>query len=226
MSTNSIIESNILKGTQMDPLIKKDRTKIEGRLEAGTIDGFQTDLTLTKAESTGAVVARQSKKAATVSQADQIASLSVLVQAVRNGCKLKELSREILTDVGVGKPMNRSVKSVTDAATLVINAYASHVDELRRAGVLPADIEKITALRDRLTESDVTQEHRKTSSKDQTQARNAAHKRLIKAMTAIIGAAELAFAEDPERLALYRALRPTMSAAKKPAPNSPAAPQA
>jgi sensor c-di-GMP phosphodiesterase-like protein len=93
----------------------------------------------------------------------------------------------------------------------------AHVDEMRRAGVLPADIEQITRLRDQLTATDSEQEHRKTTSKDQTQIRNAAHKRLVTAMAAIIGAAELAFATDPERLELYRALRPSQSKAQKPA---------
>lgn len=217
MSTNAVIENTVVLATRMDPLLKKDRSKLEARLEAGVIDGYQADLAITKAESTGAVVARQSKKAATSSQADQIARLSLLVQAVRNGCKQKRLPKEILDDVGVGKAMTKSVKSVTDAAQLVIKAAEMHVDALRRAGVLPSDIEQISTLRDQLTVTDDVQEHRKTTSKDQTKVRNEAHKRLVTAMAAIIGAAELAFATDPERLEMYRALRPNQASAKKPA---------
>lgn len=222
MSTNAIIENTVALATRMEPLITKDRTKLEARLEAGVIDGMKADLTVTKAESTAAVLARQFKSAATLSQDELAATIRVLVQAVRNGCKEKRLAPAVLTKVGVGKAINvKSVKSVTDAADSVVKCYQEHTDELRRAGVLPSDIDRITALRDRLAVTDTDQEHQKTTSKDQTKARNEAHKRLVTAMAAIIGAAELAFATEPERLEMYRALCPTRSTPKK-----PAAPQA
>jgi hypothetical protein len=221
MSTNAQIENSIAKALQLEALVKKDRTKLEGRLSAGVIDGFFADSGTSQNTSAGAVIARQSKRAATLSQEDQIAMLSIFVQAVRTAGKQNHLPGEILADLGVGKTITKSVKSVTDAASLVIHAYEAHVDELRRVGVLPADIERITELRDRLSSTNKDQEGRKLSSKDQTKIRNEAHKRLLEAMALIIGAAELAFASDPEHLELYRALRPSKSSAKK-----PAAPQA
>jgi len=52
-------------------------------------------------------------------------------------------------------------------------------------------------------------------------ARNAAHKRVKDAIAAIVGAAELAFVDDPARVAAYQALIPTRAAARKsPAPQA------
>ena len=82
-----------------------------------------------------------------------------------------------------------------------------------------ADVERLFALRAQLATADSVQEDTKLTAKELTAARNAAHKRVKDAIAAIVGAAELAFVEDPARVARYRALVPTKSAVKKaPAP--------
>jgi hypothetical protein len=220
MSVIEILEADRRRGEQLKELVVKDRTKIEPRVEPGTIDGMIADLVVFQDEAVGATVLRQAKRSATRSVGNAAQILADTVQAVRNAGRLKKLDAEVLSMLGVGRKLDpRSVKSVLDGADMVAMTYTRHPDQLRRAGVLPADIERISALRTRLTTDDMAQEAQKTTSKEKTAARNAAHKRVQAAIASIVAAAELAFVDNPERLAMYRAVLPTKPGARKsPAP--------
>ncbi len=220
MSVISEMENARRFGEQVIELLKSDRTKIEPRVGAGLIDGLIADLPMLRDSAVGATDARLAKKAATKGQTNAAELLYNLVMAGRAAIKYNKLDAEVCTRAGVGKTMNlKVVKSVLDGAEMMAQAYTQFPDPLRRAGLLPADIEQIQALRAQLTSVDVAQEAAKLTSKEKTRARNEAHLRVKAAIAAIVGAAELAFVHKPERLALYRALVPTRSAAKKaPAP--------
>ncbi|PKN45454.1 MAG: hypothetical protein CVU59_09045 [Deltaproteobacteria bacterium HGW-Deltaproteobacteria-17] len=220
MSVIEILEADRRRGEQLKELVIKDRTKIEPRVSAGLIDGLIADLPYLRDIAVWATDARQAKKAATKSQINAAELLFNLVMAGRATIKLNKLDAEVIARAGVGKNMNlKVVKSVLDGAEMMIQAYAQYPDPMRRAGVLPADIEQIQALRAQLTTVDVAQEEAKLTAKEKTAARNEAHKRVKAAIAAIVGAAELAFVNNPERLALYRAILPTKPGARKsPAP--------
>jgi len=220
MSVISEMENSRRKGEEAVELVKVDRPKIEPRLPAGTIDGLIANLPILRDSAVGATDARQAKKAATKGQTNAAELLYNLVMAGRAAIKYNKLDAEVCTRAGVGKTMNlKVVKSVLDGAEMMSQAYTQFPDHLRRAGLLPSDLEQIQALRAQLTSVDVAQEAAKLTAKEKTKARNEAHLRVKTAIAAIVGAAELAFVHKPERLALYRALIPTRSSAKKaPAP--------
>jgi len=199
-------------------LLDKDRPKLEPRLIAGLIDGFYADIDDLRGKAPGTLAARQLKKAAgaTVEQTLELAAQTG--QAIRTVCRLAKLDDTVRDAVGVGKPMNaKTLKSVLAGVTMILDGYAQYSAALREAGVLPADIALLTTLRDRLLADDANQAGKKISSKDATAARNAAHQRVEDALGRILAAAELAFLQDPARLAMYRELIPAKPAAKKPA---------
>ena len=220
MSISSEIEATRRSGEQVVELLKSDRFKIEPRVAAGLIDGLIADLPLLRDIAVWVADARQAKKAATKGTTNAAELLLALVMAGRTTIKLNKLDAEVCARAGVGKSMNiKVVKSVLDGAEMMVQAYAQFPDQLRIAGVLPADIERIQALRAQLTTVDVAQEGAKLSSKEKTAARNEAHRRVKAAIAAIVGAAGLAFVDNADRLALYQAVIPVKSAKKKdPAP--------
>jgi hypothetical protein len=219
MSVSSEIEVTRSFGEQLKALIKSDRAKLDPRVPPGCIDGMIADLPLLRSDALDAVDARQARLAATKGQGNAASVLYELVMAARFSCKLSKLDSEVLSRMGVGKPMQtKVVKSVLQGAQLVVQAYAQFPDQMRLAGLLPADMDRIQALTAQLTTADDVQEATKLTSKEKTAARNAAHKRVKNAIATIIGAADLAFLDNPERRALYRALLPTKRSAGKPAP--------
>lgn len=220
MSVVSEIENTRRFGEQVIELLKADRPKIEPRVGAGLIDGLVADLPYLRDVAVWVTDARQAKNAATKGQTNAAEMLFNLVMAGRAAIKFKKLDAEVGTRAGVGKSMNlRVVKSVLDGAEMMIQAYAQFPDQLRYAGILPADIDQLQALRAQLTTVDVAQEAAKLTSKEKTRLRNEAHKRVKAAIASIVGAAELAFVYKPERRALYRALVPSKPSSKKsPAP--------
>ena len=220
MSVISEIENSRRFGEQVVELLKADRPKIEPRVGSGLIDGLVADLPLLRDIAVWVTDARQAKKAATKGQTNAAELLFTLVMAGRAAIKFKKLDAEVCTRAGVGKTMSlKVVKSVLDGAEMMVQAYAQFPDQLRGAGILPADIDQLQALRAQLTTIDVAQETAKLTSKEKTRLRNEAHKRVKDSIASIVGAAELAFVNKPERLALYRALVPSRSSAKKsPAP--------
>lgn len=216
MSLGREIQADYQKGLQLQTLVERDRARLEMRLGAGALEGLDADLALLQDESSEAVVSRQFKKAATLSQQDAAGRLLALVMAVRTALKLRKVDAVVLTRAGVGKRLDvRLVRTVLEGARLVVEAYAEHPDVLRGAGVLPGDIAELASLSARLASVDTAQEESKVTAKRKTAARDAAHRRVKDAVAAIVGAAELAFVHDPERLAMYRALLPRRIAARK-----------
>ncbi|MBU1410685.1 hypothetical protein KKD52_09275 [Myxococcota bacterium] len=222
MSVISEMESSRRDAEQLLKLLKPDRPRLEPRLMPGLIDGLVADARLLLEKAVGAGSARQAKKAATKVQGNAAELLVELIMAWRSTMKRNKLDDAILKRAGVGKKVSVGVlKSVVEAAEDLAQAYAMYPDQVRGAGVLPADVERLATLRAQLTTVDLAQEETKVTSKEMTSARNAAHKRVKSAIAAIVGAAELAFIGDPDRIAMYRALLPTKSATRKaPAPQA------
>ncbi len=222
MSLISEMENTRRSAEQLVKMSKPDRAKLDPRLQPGVFDGLVADAALLLETAVGAGAARQTRKAATKVQGDAAGRLVALIMAMRSTMKRHKVDGAILTMAGVGKKLNPTVvKSVVEAAEDLARACNAHPDQVRAAGVLPADLERLAALRAQLTTVDLAQEETKVTAREQTAARNAAHKRVKDAIAAIVGAAELAFVDDPARVAAYQALIPTRAAARKaPAPQA------
>ncbi len=209
MTTKAKPENVVKSVLHLLELAEKDRAELDPRLPAGAISGLREDTNVLQDEAPGAQAARQLKKAATATQDAVAATLYALVQGIRAACRFAGLEPDVLRAVGVGRRLQGTVvKSLVDAAVLVDQAYREFPDALRSAGVLPTDIERVTALRDRLRSVDAVQEQQKVTSKEKTAARNRAQQRVQATIGKILAAAELAFLDNPERLAMYRAARP------------------
>jgi len=216
-------------GQQTLGLAEKDKAKLEPRLRAGTLGGLKEDLPLLGDTVDGQKTAGVVKKSATRSQGDLAAKLATRLQALRDVAHLTGLPRDVQLAMGVGKALRPGVvRSVTSGADAMINAYAVHTDAMRAAGVLPADLEEIAALRLSLLSADELQEDRKLTAKEKTALRNQVQARVEEAIKLIVAAATLALADDPERLAMYRAQLPASKAGAKPVAKrpSPVAPPA
>ena len=222
MSLSSEMENTRRAAERLLKMSLPDRSRLDPRLKPGVFDGLVADSALLLEQAAGAGSARQTRRAATKVQANAAELLIALIMAMRSTMKRNRLDDAILTLAGVGKKMNATVvKSVVEAAEDMAKACARHPDQVRGAGLLPADVERLAALRAQLTTVDLAQEETKVTAKELTAARNAAHKRVKDAIAAIVGAAELAFVDDPAHVSEYRALVPTRSAARKaPAPQA------
>lgn len=202
-------ETVVRSALQLLELAEKDRSELEPRLGAGTLTGLREDTGVLRDEAPGAQAARQLKMAATATQESAATTLAALVMGIRAACKSAGLDADVLRAVGVGRRLTATVvKSVVDGAEHVEQAYLEYPDALRSAGVLPADVERVKANRARLQSVDEAQEQRKVTAKEKTAARDLAKRRVQAAIGRILAAAELAFLDKPERLAMYRAVRP------------------
>jgi len=209
MSTRSKPEAVVRSALQMLELAEKDREELEPRLPAGTLTGLREDVDGLRAKAPGAVAARQLSKAGTATQESAATTLAALVQGIRTASRCAQLDPEVLRALGVGRRLYATVvKSVVEAAEHVEQAYREFPDALRSAGVLPADLERVIALRARLQSVDQAQELGKVTSKEKTASRDLVKRRALAAMGRILAAAELAFLDKPERLAMYRAAIP------------------
>ncbi|MBU1410971.1 hypothetical protein KKC22_05580 [Myxococcota bacterium] len=209
MSTRSKPEAVVRSALQLLELAEKDWAELEPRLGAGTLTVLRVDVDELRAKAPGAVAARQLKMAATATQESAATTLSALVQGIRTASRCAQLDPEVLRALGVGRRLYATVvKSVVEAAEHVEQAYREFPDALRGAGVLPADLERVTALRARLQSVDEAQEQGKVTSKEKTASRDLTKRRALATIGRVLAAAELAFLDNPERLAMYRAVLP------------------
>lgn len=209
MPTKAKPENVVRSVLQLLELAEKDRDQLEQRLPGGVLSGLREDTDELQNAAPGAQAARQLKMSATATQDAVAATLCALVQGIRAACRSAGLEPDVLRAVGVGRRLQSTVvKSLVEAAEQVVQAYREFPDALRGAGVLPSDIDRVTALRGRLQSVDAVQEQQKVTSKEKTAGRNRAQQRVQAAIGKILAAAELAFLDNPERLAMYRAARP------------------
>jgi hypothetical protein len=209
-------EEDLQMGEQTLELAKKDKAKVQPRLEAGILEGLGEDLGHLREGSGNAAVLRAQKVAKTRTQNENVARVVTLVQATRNAAKAAGLGKAVLKAMGVGRKINPGlVKSVRAAAAMVVEAYGTHTAEMRRAGILPEDIDALIGTAGSLEAADSQKEQAKVASWQGTEARKAAQLRVEQAVGLILAAAELALSEDPARLALYRAVVPSAPKGRK-----------
>ncbi len=222
MSLSREMEETRQKAERLLKTLKPDRSRLDPRLPPGLIDGLAADSGLLLDKAAGAGTAKTERKSATQDQTKVAGSIVELVMAMRSTLKRHKLDGTILSRAGVGKKVSVAVvKSVVEAADDLIRTCGLYPDQVRGAGVLPADVERLCALRAQLITVDVAQEGAKVTAKEMIAARNAAHKRVKAAIASIVGVAELAFVGDPERIAAYQAHLPTRSTTRKaPAPRA------
>jgi len=209
MATKRKADETKRAGQAILGLTDKDKAKLEQRLPAGTLAGLAADLPDLDDSADAQKTARVGKRAATLTQEEVATRLARKLQDLRDAGRIAGLPREVLVAMGVGKALRPGVvRTVTSGADAMIAAYAEHTTALRAAGVLPVDLEVISQLRLQLQSADELQENRKLTAKEKTALRNRVQARVEDAIARVVAAATLALADDPVRVASYRALLP------------------
>lgn len=163
----------------LHPLAVKHRAALEARLPAGFIDGLQADADAVRSAADDAVDSRGSRRGATVRQNDAIKSGARIVTSVRALVRTGQpAAKQLWREVGVGLRANGTVGNVTAGLRQVLNAAARFPTELRDAGVLQADLDGAQAALNALVAADSTQEQKKLTAKQATQALAATRVRL------------------------------------------------
>lgn len=163
----------------LHPLAVKHRTALEARLPAGFIDGLKADADAVRSAADESVDSRGSRRGATVNQNDAIKSGARLVTSVRALVRTGQpAAKQLWREVGVGLRANGTVGNVTAGLRQVLNAAARFPTELRAAGVLQTDLDGAQAALNTLVAADSTQEQKKLTAKQATQALAATRVRL------------------------------------------------
>ena len=120
-----------------------------------------------------------------------------------------------------GKVNEGKVASIIEAVMAVLAAYEKFPEVFRRAGVLPADMEKGKKILVSLNAADMTQETAKVTKTKSTAARNTLRRRVEDTVDAIRGAGMLEFCEKPAVAARFAALVPAGGKSPKKPPEGP-----
>lgn len=206
------------------PLAVKHRAVLEPRLAAGFIDGLKADADAVRAASDTAADSRGTRRGATISQNEAMttgAEIIVRIRAlVRTG---QPNAKQLWRDVGVGVKPNGSLGRVTAGLTQILNASTRFPAELRAAGVLQTDLDQARAALSALVAADSSQEQKKLTAKQATQALTATRVRLENNLVHLASIAGASLSAADARL--FADLIPRTAAAKKKSARvAPAAP--
>lgn len=177
-------------------LSKPNRAVLEARLAAGFFDGLKVDADITRAR--GDVAAsRSTKKAATVNQDDAVAKGATLASSIREVVRRGAPKDKVLWKAfGVGARLSPTVGSVSSALKGILNAANTMPSQAQAVGLLAADVAKVQAYLDAITEGDTDQETKKVTSKQATAQLKAAVERLAQNLTHLASIARLALPAD------------------------------
>lgn len=208
----------------LHPLAVKHRAVLEPRLAAGFIDGLKADANTVRAASDTAADSRGTRRGATISQNDAMASGAGLIVRIRALVRTGQPNaKQLWRDVGVGVKPNGSVGRVTAGLRQLLNAATRFPAELRAAGVLQTDLDQAQAALDALVAADSSQEQKKLTAKQATQILTAARVRLENNLVHLVSIAGASLPAADARL--FADLLPRTSGGKtKRARLAPAAP--
>lgn len=203
-------------GLEVLELAEKYRKFLVPRVDAGLIEGLKEDL-----DKLGSIGEEKKKVAARVkgftgSQDLALKSLFNWCVRVREALKRGKAAQSVQKSAGVGSIFpNKNVRLGVAAANAILETYDRNPEVFRNCGVLPEDITQGKALLEVLLTQDELQEREKAKKKDTTASRNALRVRIENAVDKIIGAANVAFWNNPEILKLFTDAIPGTYKAKK-----------
>ena len=188
------IERAIYYGKEALKLANEYKADIEARLDAGTLDGLQSDIPQLEAMETGRPAKVTEVKGLTGSQEDIAEQGHGWVMAVRKAVKDRAEGTGLAKAVGVGLPaVSARAKTVVTAIEAVLTAAKERPSELRACGVLDKDLAKGQAILAGLSGARSTQDDGMGKKKDLTALKNEVQVRVEKAVCAISNAGNLEF---------------------------------
>ena len=191
---------------------------LEPRLPPGALSDLIEDLDLL-----GVVVpgARQVRAEATAATADQDAAVRAgyaRVRAVRAAVRKSGAPREVKKAYGIGQMINPGlVRDVKAALNQVLDRASANPEEAAGLGIVKKDLDAMVIAHKAISAADKVQEQKRATAPQSTKDRNRTANRILKSVARIAGAGGLEFADTPELLAAFSALKSTRkkSAAKK-----------
>jgi hypothetical protein len=196
------IDRAIYYGKEALLMAKEHKADIEARLDAGTLDGLQSDIPQLEAMETGRPAKVTEVKGLTGSQVDIAEKGHGWVMAVRKAVKDRAEGSGLAKAVGVGLPAKPAqAKTVATAIEAVLTAAAERPAELRACGVLDKDLAKGQAILASLTGARSTQDDGMGKKKDLTALKNAIQLRVETAVSAIGTAGNLEYQDTDAALA-------------------------
>ena len=206
---NQEFSSITLLGRKAFNLASLHQAALEPRLPPATLSTLADDLDRLGIVIPGAKQVRQEAKVATATQAAALHVGYTLVKAVRSAVRKAHASKEVQQAYGVGQVVNPDVvRDVKCVLQQILDRATATPDEAASFGILQKDLEALAAAHQAITDADRTQDHKQTTAPLSTQERNRTANRILRAVARIAGAGGLEFAEDPDVLAAFTALKP------------------
>jgi hypothetical protein len=196
------IEKAIYYGKEALKLAQEHKTNIEPRLDAGALDGLQSNLSQLDAFETGRPAKTTEVKGLTGSQADITEKGHAWVAAVRLAVKGRADGAGLEKAVGVGLPARgKQAKSIETAIQAILTAAQERPAELRACGILDADIQRGRAILTGIQGARSTQDDGMGQKKDLTDLKNRAQRAVEKTTIAISDMGNLEYMESNPALA-------------------------
>jgi hypothetical protein len=196
------IDRAIYYGKEALKLANEYKADIEARLDAGTLDGLQSDIPQLEAMETGRPAKVTEVKGLTGNQGDIAEKGHGWVMAIRKAVKDRAEGSGLAKAVGVGLPaVSDRAKTVATAIEAVLTAAAERPAELRTCGVLDKDLAKGQAILASLSGARSTQDDGMGKKKDLTAIKNAVQLRVEEAVSNIGTAGNLEYQDTNAALA-------------------------
>lgn len=205
-------------------LANAKKAALEPRIPAGTLAGLEEDVGALVAAVPSAITARAGAKSATVAQKAALERAQSRIQAVRTVVRNAHAPKEVQHAYGVGSALTaRSLPKVMAAITQILERTVAMPSEAAELGILQADIDALSAIKDEVAAANTTQEKLRASAPLGTKERNRIANRIVRATKRIKGAASIAFADSPTELAPFKELTlgPRKTNGKGKAPSAP-----
>ncbi len=200
-------------------LAEEFKAQLEPRLGAGVLDGLRCYLEEFDGKRAEASNALGTLKLATREQEEAVAHAIALLSVGRRALVRAGANVTQRQAFGITKKYDaKVVGSVVAALDSFLVGAGKYPELTRAAGMLSSDLDEMKALRDGLIAADQSQEAKKSARKEPVLQRNAAQKRIERAIDDIVNAGLLAFVKDPATSRRFAELVPS---ARRPAPKRP-----
>lgn len=197
------------------------------RLPEGLLDSLKQDLNNLSDLNPGADVIRMQVKALTGKQ--QVACKRAVrrVAAIRKAVVRQTRNPDSRRDYGVGERLSPGVvREVVRGLRVIIARMESHPEEARSFGLFDEDLAELRALVLEVVSTDQVQEQARVDRPGSTRQRDAAIRRVARAVGIISALGVLRFADDDAKRELFEALASnTGGAGPAPPPKKESAPE-
>ncbi|MCU0664132.1 MAG: hypothetical protein MUC50_17615 [Myxococcota bacterium] len=212
-------EAAIVASEATQALYKQDKAELDARLQSGCVPGLVADTAQLRLGTAEVTSAKSVKVATRMTKDELIAGTAAVVMGAREALKRSRVEAAVKKAAGVGKSVQPGRASTArDAAKSMLDAYAANPDAFRAAGILPADMELLRSRYDALCLAEGDAVGKRVAAKLTVRQRKELQARVEAAVDHIIGVAQMAFVNKPDRAKLYRDLVPTAATSKKKKP--------